>query len=309
MVVCLGCTPVMRAVDVPRRMGLTGHAVRRLLAEGVLVRLRRGVLVGQCLMERAEADAGFAHELRLRALLMEYDAAVAVDVSAALVLGLPLLDRPAFPIAARPSGAWRGGGSGRVRIAPLPPDHCTVVGGIPCTVVARTVIDIARSASFQQAVVVGDAALRRHCSEAELRRMFDQCSAWSDVGKAQRLLPFLDARAESPFESLSRAVMHENNVPPPEPQQVLTGADGVEYRVDFYWKEKRLIGEADGRLKYRRLGVNGSIDPEAAERAVWMEKIREDALRDAGESFVRWTYGQMRYQTEATIARIMRRLG
>jgi hypothetical protein len=61
-------------------------------------------------------------------------------------------------------------------------------------------------------------------------------------------------------------------------------------------------------MKYQRLGADGTLDPEAAERAVWMEKIREDALREAGERFVRWTYRQMRYQTDETIARIARGL-
>jgi very-short-patch-repair endonuclease len=298
----------MRSVDAPARLGVTPHVVRRLLEEGVLIRLRRGVLVGQCLAEKAGTDPEFGHELALRTLLVPYGGAVAAQESAALALGLPVLDRPDRPVLLRPNGAWRGGDTGRVRIAPLPMHHRTEVAGIPCTTAARTVIDVARSASFRAAVVLGDAALRGLCSEADLQAMLAECSAWSDLGKARKVLPFLDARSESPFESLSRAVMHEYKLPAPEPQQWLTGADGVDYRVDFYWKQQRLIGEADGRMKYQRLGADGTLDPEAAERAVWMEKIREDALREAGERFVRWTYRQMRYQTDETIARIARGL-
>jgi hypothetical protein len=245
--------------------------------------------------------------LRLRALLITVEGCVAAHESAALVLGLPLLDRPARPILLRPKGAWRGGDAGRVRVARLPDHHRDQVGDIPCTTAARTVVDIARSSSLRHAVVVGDAALRAACSEAQLRATLEECAAWSDVGKARLACGFFDARSESPLESVSRAIMHECALPAPEPQFWVT-AGGSDYRVDFYWKHHRLIGEADGRTKYRGLGPAGAVDPEAAELAVWKEKAREDALRDAGYRLVRWTYAQMLRETDQTIARIRRHL-
>jgi hypothetical protein len=110
------------------------------------------------------------------------------------------------------------------------------------------------------------------------------------------VLPFLDPRSESPLESGSRAVMHVRQVPTPDVQVELVGASGRVYRVDFYWKAQRLIGEADGASKY-------------ADAAVLMEeKLREDDLREAGHNFVRWTYGQIFGQQDATVARILRKL-
>jgi hypothetical protein len=132
--------------------------------------------------------------------------------------------------------------------------------------------------------------------------VLDECGEWADVGKARRAVAFLDARAESPFESMSRATMHEHGVPTPELQKVLTGASGIGYRVDFYWEAGRLIGEADGRQKYR------DDDRRRAEEIVWAEKQREDDLREAGYDFVRWTYRQMFREAALTAARINRKL-
>jgi len=43
--------------------------------------------------------------------------------------------------------------------APLDAEDVVMVGGVPTTSVARTVVDIARTAPFEQAVVVADSAL------------------------------------------------------------------------------------------------------------------------------------------------------
>ena len=169
------------------------------------------------------------------------------------------------------------------------------------TTVARTVVDIARSASRRSAVVTGDAALRRGLLRPKLLAVVDECSAWCDVGKARKAIDFMDARAESPLESLSRVIFDERQVPVPEPQVEIVVA-GAAYRVDFLWREAGVIGEADGRAKY---SLESSLSPE---QAVWAEKLREDALRDAGFTIVRWTYGQLLNQTDAVVERILRRL-
>lgn len=48
-------------------------------------------------------------------------------------------------------------------------------------------------------------------------------------------------------------------------------------RVDFLWRKRRTIGEADGRGKYADDG-----------RSLWNEKRREDRLRELGFEVVRW---------------------
>lgn len=298
---CLGCLPVSRLSDVATLLNVSRREIGRLLAAGVLRRIDRSLVVGECLVEQAERDPRQAHRLETLALLATYPNCVASAHSAALIHGLPTFELPAYASATRAEGAWRGG-TRRVRIAPLPDHHVTVVDGLPVTTLARTVVDIARSASRRSAVVTGDAALRRGLLRDDLAVVLDECAAWSDVGKARRATAFLDARSESALESLSRVVFDEREVPPPELQMEIRVAGEV-YRVDFLWKDAPLIGEADGRAKY-------SLDPNRRpEQVVWTEKLREDALRDAGYSLVRWTYGQLLNQTDAVVDRIMRRLG
>ncbi|NUL45489.1 hypothetical protein F7P69_09825 [Cellulosimicrobium funkei] len=89
--------------------------------------------------------------------------------------------------------------------------------------------------------------------------------------------------SESPGESLSRARMIELGFELPRLQAHLTGADGVDYRVDFWWEELDLIGESDGWGKY---AADGTDPTESLRR----EKRREDALRERGHRFVRWDW-------------------
>lgn len=293
---CVGCLPVVTPPTAAQRLGVTPHRVRRLLADGVLVRVARGAVAGVCVVERARSDRRLAHELRLRALLLTYDDCVASHESAALLHALPTLDIPGVVTVTRPSGAWRGGSGSRVRIAPLPPHHRAAVGGVGATSLPRTVVDVARTASLRESVVLGDAALRQGCDRELLLATVEECAAWSDVGKARRAVAFYDGRSESPLESVSRALMHIHDVPAPEVQHVVEIDRWTSYRVDFYWKGARLIGEADGLEKY---------DDPAALRA---EKIRQERLEQAGFQVVRWTFRDMVVNTAETVDRIMRRL-
>ena len=261
---CLACLPVSRAVDVPRTLGVTVHA-RRLVDDGVLVRVRRGVIAGACVVERAGADPALMHELALRALLLAYPGAVASYESAALLHRLPLLAIPREPRLTRAAGAWRGGASARVRVAPLPTEHVTTVSGLGATAICRTVVDLARTTSLRAATVAGDAALRRGVTRSALLRTVGECEGWAEVTKARQAVAFFDPRAESALESLSRACMHESDVPAPELQKELLGASGRDYRVDFYWAVRRLVGEADGRAKYG----DGRRTPE---EVVWADR-------------------------------------
>jgi very-short-patch-repair endonuclease len=91
--------------------------------------------------------------------------------------------------------------------------------------------------------------------------------------------------------------MHQRNRPPPEIQVTLGYSDAIFYRLDFYWRAQRVIGEADGLNKYQ--------SPEVLRT----EKIRQEHLEQMDHRIVRWTFGEMMHQTDATIARIARKLG
>lgn len=91
-------------------------------------------------------------------------------------------------------------------------------------------------------------------------------------------LPYVDPRLETALEAISWSFLCRSGLPLPRLQQWVTGASGKRYRVDFFWPEFRLIGEADGAMKYR------SADD------IMAEKDRHADLADAGHGLVRWTW-------------------
>lgn len=287
---CVGCAPVMRERDVPASLELSRRKARQLIDEGVLHRVRRGVVVGSCLMRSAHTDGRLRHSIAIRSLLLAYDDAVASHESAALLLGLPVLSLPPYAVATRERGAWRGGPDGRIRIAPLPAHHLAA-GQPACTNAPRTFVDIAKSGTLREAVVMGDALVRDHITPTKVAAVLEDCADWADVGKARTALSFLDARSESPLESVSRVIMHEHKLPPPE-LQVVIDTGPASYRTDFYWKRHGLVGEADGLAKY----------VEAADLRA--EKVRQERLERLGLRVVRWTWRDLLVDTDETIARI-----
>jgi very-short-patch-repair endonuclease len=282
----------MRERDASLALGVSRRGIQILIETGTIRRLRRGVIVGACIVERATNDRQLAHAIALRTLLLSFEDCYASHESAAFLLDLPLLELPAYGIGTRERGAWRSGKTFRVRIAPLPAHHLAIGLGERSTAVARTVIDIARSSSFRAAVVVGDAAIRDRCDPATLGSVLDECATWADVGKARTALGFLDGRSESAFESVSRAILHEHQLPPPELQVEVDAGGRVRYRLDFFWKDRGVVGEADGLIKYN--------DPQIL-RA---EKVRQERLERLGLTVVRWTWREMLVETDETIARI-----
>jgi hypothetical protein len=177
--------------------------------------------------------------------------------SAALVHGLGLAARGPESVAeiTRAPGD-RGSHTGDlgvlVHIAALPADHVVSYRGVPLTSVPRTVIDLARTLPLAQGVAVADSALHPGLtSKAALAAVIADCPRWRGLQRAREVTAFSDSRAESVPESLSRAVFHESDLPPPD-LQVWIGDDGeVIGRVDFLWRRYRTIGEADGAFKYQ----------------------------------------------------------
>ncbi|MGH3736009.1 MAG: DUF559 domain-containing protein [Micromonosporaceae bacterium] len=207
---------------------------------------------------------------------------VASHETAALLWGLPTLRPPTTALQlTRPR---RGRGTDKrypgivVHQAGLPANHRAVRLGAPVTNVARTVADLARTRSFRAGLVAGDAALRMGlCTREELVATCTDCTRWPGVRMARAVAGFVDVRAESPLESLSRAAFHEYGLPAPELQVWLTDYD----RVDFLWRRQRVIGEADGLAKY------------TTRDDLLREKTRQELLERMGFRFVRWTWDEI----------------
>ncbi|PXX65246.1 hypothetical protein DFR70_104308 [Nocardia tenerifensis] len=176
----------------------------------------------------------------------------------------------------------------------ITPEEIVLVGDRKVTSAARTVIDLARTLPFDQAVVLGDSALR--LGKTTRAELVEQLARHLGPGtpKARRVVEFVDGRSESPGESRSRVALHTARFPKPELQaSIVTPDHRFVARVDFLFPELGIIGEFDGLIKYRT-HLRGLRSPEDI---VIAEKAREDALRALGWLVVRWTWHELTTQT------------
>lgn len=190
-----------------------------------------------------------------------------------------------------PSAAGSGSARVHLHVARLSAEQIVEVAGLPVTDVTRTVVDLARSLPFEAAVVTADAALaRRATSPAELSECLAAMGPVPGSRRAARVLAFADGLSESVGESRSRVALHRLGLPIPDLQVRVRRPDGtVIGRCDFGWRNRRTLGEFDGRVKYGRLLRPG----QTAGDAVYEEKLREDALRDGGWQVARWTWSEL----------------
>ena len=273
-----------------RSQGYDERDLARMRRDGDLIPVRRGAYVRERPAERTCAEAH--RELILATAPQLHDGAVISHASAAVLHRLPT-----WPEAIDRVHLTRNRSSGgnrrsivQVHTAPLPDDHVTTIDGVPVTSPARTVLDLCRTVPIEQAVAAGDRSL----AFGLVRPMFEDCLArmarWPGIRQARRAVALFDPRSESPGESVSRVRLHEDGLPAPELQQDIYDENGrFIARVDFYWKERRTIGEFDGKVKYGKLRKPG----QSLEDAIYAEKLREDAIRDLGRQVVRWIWADL----------------
>jgi len=269
--------------------GVTKPTIRQLVRRGVLVQVRLGVYARADLVSLMSGREEFrSRRLAVAAALAVVgEDAVASHQDAALLHGIDLLDRisqrtVSLSRSGRHDALMAGRPAIRVRMASLPADQKTVIGGVPVTTPARTVADLARVMSFRSGVVTADSALhRRLTTKAELTRVLATCARWPGVERARRVVAFSDGRSESPFESIARVAFRDGGLPPPDLQVWVGGDNGPVGRADFLWREHATIAEADGALKY--------ADPGRAR-----QQLRRDAdLRAAGFEVVHFSWAEL----------------
>ena len=283
-----------------RAAGLSARRLRSLVSSGQLVKIRHGAYATSDVLADAETDPGLRHALDIAAVrAARARRGVASHDSAARLHGLGLLKKPpngtvtmTVPPAMR-TGTYTCPGV-ITHTAELPDAHVTRLYGVPVTTAGRTVIDIARTSTLMEGVVVVDSALQeRHTSKAELRRVLARCERWPGTGQARKVVDFADGLAESVLESCARVTFRDQGLPPPELQVHITGQDGrLIARVDFCWRRFRTIGEADGLLKY-----------ESGGKAI-AELKRDRLLREAGYEVIHFTWQELFGDPALVAARI-----
>lgn len=268
-----------------------GVSARQLSGPGrPLVRIRRGVYADRLAVERLQPAARVALEVRAARLTSEVDL-VAAGATAALVHGLPLLGpRPTrlHLVERKQDRPQHHGASASLRAQEV------VELGVPVTSLPRTAFDVARARGHVAGVLIADAVLAAGVHQDQLERVLDGRSGWPGAEAARTAVSFADRRSESPLESLGRVRFDEQGLPPPSLQVLVADDDGPFARVDQCWGEHRTVAEADGALKY------------ATVADLFVEKRREDRLRDAGLEVVRYTWDEALHRPRVLAARVRR---
>jgi very-short-patch-repair endonuclease len=228
-----------------RALGLTGRQIDRVLGNGVLRRIGRGV--------HALAGAPTSPRQRLlAATLLAGEGAVASHLAAAWVWGFdgihPDEIELSVPRARNPRGV-----PGRVhRVSDLLPVDVTLLGPQPITTPARTLLDIAARIPASSLEEAFDGARRRgqiylpflEWRLAELRRHGRAgIAAVEDLVRREHT----SERAESWLESAFLRIVRDAFLPPPRVQVVKQPSPGgPRLRLDAFYDDQHLVAEVNG---------------------------------------------------------------
>jgi very-short-patch-repair endonuclease/predicted transcriptional regulator of viral defense system len=265
-----------------RELGLSASGVRKRVARGSLHRIHRGVYAsGHSKLTR------YGHWMA--AVLACGPRALLSHRSGAGLWGLRPDNR-------RKSDISLPSPSARVKLAievhrsvTLMAEDITSVDAIPCTTVARTLVDLGD--------VVDRRALERAVEQAEVLQLFDLRAVERAVERAGPrrgaglLLSVLadqggSTLTESELEEAFLALCREAALPDPEVNAWMTLEDGSAIKIDFLWRRERLAIETDGHSFHRTR--------QSRER----DTKRDQQLRVAGFEPVRFTSRQVARERE-----------
>ncbi len=296
--------PLVFSIEQARQSGLTDAAVHYAVDRGRLVRVRKGMY---CAAEVWDGSAGSPvtrHVLEARAAWLSIGRrGWASHYTAALLDELPVpYGQPrvvTLSQGARSDGRRLYRPGLRLRTAIVDPIDIGSEWGMAVLRSARTSLDVARCHGFAAGLVLADAALSRgRATEAELLRIAAAMAGWNSSA-ARLVARHASGRRESPVESVSFAVFVDRGLPLPECNVWLDGQGRGGVRADYVWMAHRLVGEADGRVKY--------TDPFGEPtRTLVEEKARQLRIEERGFVVVRWTGAEIHNDPDRVIDRIVR---
>ena len=217
--------------------GYTPALLKKSLRDGDLVRLRRGVYEQRTPLA-SEPEAQHRRQIVASTLLSGY---VVSHASAVLLHGLPIGDADIHEVHVSRIGPGRGGDRHRagrqVHVARLEPEFCTTVDDIPVTTVARSLVDLARTAVCLPAVSAGDAALHgKLCTTEDLAQALEVVRGRPGADQARWSLALCDPRSESPGETRTRLLLRDAGLP------------STDLQISIFDESGRFVGCADGGI-------------------------------------------------------------
>jgi very-short-patch-repair endonuclease len=257
-------------------LGLSTSAIDRRISAGRLHVLHPGVYaVG----DRALPTLG-----RLAAAVYACgDATVAGRRSAAALHGLRVHNGIPEVIARPGTRKHEGIGITRTR---LEPDEITIVEGIPCTTVARTLLDLGDETLVRQAEFL------RVFDLAEVSRLLERYPRRRGTARLRRVIRRVadsERRTRSEMEERFHALVLDANLPTPEANGTVALGE-ITIEADAVWRDAKVIVELDGRQAH----LTGS--------AFETDRERDRAAALAGWVVIRITWRQLTEQPRRLMA-------
>jgi predicted transcriptional regulator of viral defense system len=277
-------------------VGLSTSAVHSRVRRSRLHRVHAGVyaLVPPSLLSR---EGRF-----MAAVLACGPGAVLSHRSAAALHGLRRTERVGIDVTI-PGDAHRGHpGIDVHRSRTLTAADVTIVGGIPCTTIARTVLDIAEVILPRQLERVFEQAEQEEVLDFRaLEEQIERNSTRVGAGRIRAMMNKYQASIGVTFSELERnfkAMIRPAGIPMPVVNHFIVLPDGEPaIRADFYWPEHRAVVETDGWRTHRTWW------------AFQRDRRNDQRLIFAGYPVTRLTYEQIHTEPDRLVALIRKMLG
>jgi hypothetical protein len=170
----------------------------------------------------------------------------------------------------------------------------TTVAGVPVTSPARTAFDVGRRRGFETAVIRIDALARATgVTVDDVQALIDAHRGARGLEQLRRVLPLVDAGAESPQETRTRLLVIAAGLPRPQTQiEVLNDWGRVLARIDMGWRELKVGIEYDGPQHWTDSRIRANDIDRTAE------------LQRRGWILIRVSADLLRYRPDVVIARV-----
>ncbi len=273
-------------------LGLSANAACKRVASGRLHRVHRGVFaVGHALLTQRGRF--------MAAVLACGPEAWASHYCSGVLWELGLGARRLIDVTTRSARGRARAGIRAHTSSTLTDEDVDVIDGIPCTTLARTLLDIAEDGTRREVERALDRA--EHARILDIRAIDDVLSSSNGRRGAKLLCAVLEEHrvgstlTRNQLEEAFLKTARDADRPPDAVNEWIAFPDGGGAEADFLWHAQRLIVEADGR------------DPHTTRKAFESDRLRDQRLMLLGWRVVRFTWHQVMFDSR-TVAATLRGL-
>lgn len=266
-------------------MGLSKSTLQRRVADGVFVRISRGVF--------ALPGTATRPDIAMRAALQSLNAVVSHQ-SAARIHGLEPVDKTSPTVTVSHRGTHSFPGVIVHQSTDLLAEHTMQVGGLRVTTPSRTIVDLSKVSSRRRLVRLIENAVV--AGKVDVDELLDLVNALSRKGKVgmKRMHKALDdltgqAVSESELERLMIGIIDDAGLPQPVKQFKAPWLKPLNGRVDLAYPDYTIVIEGDSRRWH------GPFD------AFETDRVRDNAAQIAGWIVLRFTWRMLRDEPSRVI--------